>query len=121
MSEWDNAPAAPTGGNYAKWENVGDSVVGLVTHVDVSGATTVKGEPCPLVIVALDSGDTVSISCSQAQLWAKMLDARPEVGDRLAVKLSGVDSRPNGHTLKEFDVEVKSAAAKAAEAPASML
>ena len=121
MSTWDAAPAAPTAGNYAKWETAGDNVVGTVTHVDPVGATTVKGVECPLVIVQTADGEDVSISCSQAQLWQKMLDARPEVGDKIAVQMTEVEKRPNGHTLKHFVVEVATAETVKAAAPASLL
>ena len=108
MSTWNNAPAAPTAGNYAKFVDAGDNVIGTVTHVDPTGATTVKGAECPLVQVDTGDGEPVSISCSQAQLWQQMLEARPEVGDKIAVQMTQVENRPNGHTLKHFTVEVKS-------------
>ncbi len=90
---------------YAKWENEGDSVKGKVTEVGIG--QDMNGNDCPQVIVDTGDGDGITVSASQAQLRSKLIEARPNVGDTIAIVFTGVEKRAGGKTLKQFDVAVK--------------
>lgn len=110
---WDSVPSSD---GYAKWTEPGDNVKGTV--VDVGIGQDLNGNDAPQIIVETEAG-TVTITASQAQLRAKLLDARPNVGDTIAVMFTGEEKRPGGKTLKEFDVAVKAGNGKAAPAAAT--
>lgn len=99
---WD---AIPQSNGFAKWESEGDSVKGEV--VDVGIGQDLNGNDCPQIIVNTGD-DTVTITAAQAMLRSKLLEARPNVGDTIAIVFTGVEKRTGGKTLKQFDVAVKS-------------
>jgi len=93
----------PRGGQYAKWEDVGDRVVGTVTGTAVG--STMDGTACPEITVKTEDGDELTITAAQAMLKAALMDDPPEVGDVIDIKFVGVDTR-GGRTLKKFLVTV---------------
>lgn len=101
-------PKPPASGAFVKFNDKGDSVTGHVLEIRGDG-TTMAGEPCPLIV--LDNGDEqVKVTCSQAQLWSKTVDmvtsGELAVGKRVRITLSDIERRPNGRTLKHFDIKV---------------
>lgn len=105
-NEWSDIPAG--GGNYAKWAEVGDTVAGEITSK--FRGTDMQGNPCPAIVVRADDGSETTISASQAMLKAKMIEASPQVGDRIKVAFVRLEKRDGGKTLKHFEVTVKKAA-----------
>ena len=103
---WDGLPS----GAYAKWENVGDTIVGDVIGKGLG--TDLQGQPIPQIVLRTDSGDEVTVSASQAQLKSKLMEARPNVGDRVKITYTKSEKRDGGKTLKHFDVVVKTGGAK---------
>ena len=98
-------------GNYAKWENVGDEITGDV--VGKGKGTDLQGQEVPQIVVRLDDEREVTVTASQAQLRAKLMEARPQVGDRIRIKYTNTEKRDAGKTLKHFEVVVKTGGAKA--------
>lgn len=94
----------PSSDGYARWDEAGNTVKGIVTHVGIG--QDLNGNDCPQIIVQTDSGD-VTVTASQAQLRAKLREARPNTGDRIVIVYSGDEKRAGGKTLKQFDVAVK--------------
>ena len=103
---WDGLSS----GNFVKWETIGQEVVG-----DIIGKTTgedLKGNKVPQLVIRLDDDTEVTIGGSQAQLKAKLLEGRPQVGDRIKIKLTEITRPAADKTLKHFDVVIKSGGAK---------
>lgn len=107
QDEWDNLPS----GNFAKWENAGDTIVGDVIGRGIG--QDLNGNDVPQIIVREDGGNEITVTCSQAQLKAKMLEARPQVGDRVKIEFTKTEKREAGKTLKHFEVTVRTGEAKA--------
>ena len=102
---WDDL-AGSSGGNFARWTEPGDSVRGVITEVGIGSDTNDK--PAPQLVV--DTGvESITVTASQAQLRAKVIEARPAVGDTIAIVYTGQENREGGRTLKCFDVAVKKA------------
>lgn len=94
-----------TSDGFAKWTEPGDSVKGKVVEVGVG--QDLNGNDAPQILVEEADGNVVTITASQAQLRSKLLEARPSVGDTIAVMFTDVEKRAGGKTLKCFDVAVK--------------
>lgn len=104
MSIWDN-PEIRSGGDFVKFENVGDNVVGEITGLTVH--TWDDGSKCPKLFIRTDEGDEKVLTASQVGLKIKLGELRPNEGDRIAITFTNVEKRPGGKTLKHFDVKVK--------------
>ena len=100
-------PAPPASGAFAKFPNVGDEVVGHLLEVRGDGST-MQGEPCPLLVIDTSDGP-VKVTCAQTELWAKTVElytaGKLTPGIRIKVTHTSVERRPNGHTLKHFDIK----------------
>lgn len=104
-------PNPPASGSFVKFADKGDTVSGHILEIRGDGST-MQNEPCPLLVI--DTGDeVVKVTCSQAQLWTKTVELHKagelEVGKRIRITLSDVERRPNGHTLKHFDIKLGAA------------
>lgn len=119
MSIWDD-PELSTGGDYIKFDNIGDTVTGTVVAIRVHRWDDGKVSPQVLLDVA---GEEKTITAGQVRLKAALAEQRPEPGDLLTVTLCDVEKRQGGKTLKHFDVSVVrggGAARGAAPAPATV-
>ena len=105
-SIYDELPA----GQFVKWENVGDKVVGDVVSLGIG--TSLNGDKVPELGVRLDDGSDVTVTASQANLKGEILRLRPMVGDRISIVYSATEKRDGGKTLKKFTVQVKQGGAK---------
>lgn len=106
IDPWDGLP----NGQYVKWENAGDSITG-----DIVGKGTgpdINGEQVPQLTIRLDDGTEQTVTASQAQLRAKLLEGRPAVGDRIKIVYVKAEKRDGGKTLKHFEVTIKKGGAK---------
>jgi hypothetical protein len=110
-SPWDDPSLS--NGEFIKFENVGDQVVGNI--LDISIKTWDDGKKSPQLVLACDDGEERILTAGQIQLKTKLAELRPSVGDRIKIVHTSVEKRAGGKTLKHFDVAI--AGAKAAPVP----
>lgn len=121
MSIWDDKSLRP-GGNYAKFENVGDNLNGSVV-LDIGShtwpATADRDErQVPKLTVRRPDGETIVWTVGQVNAISALFEARPEIGDTLT-KAELVDIRKTGgKTYKDFEIVVRRAA-EAASTPSA--
>ena len=102
--DWD--PFKGGSGEFAKFENVGDEVVGCIVAIRTHVFKEEKG-PVPLIdLERQDSGEPVTLAVDKVDLVIKIADLAPQVGDMLAVKFVSTEKTPNG-TKKVFAVKHK--------------
>jgi len=102
MSIWDD-PGMKVGGNYAKFENVGDEVSGKV--INIGAHRWDDGSVSPQITLETPTGE-VTVTAGQVRLKAALAEKRPETGDFLTIQLTQIEKRAGGKTLKHFDVTV---------------
>lgn len=99
---WDDpeVKAAVVRSAYAKFENVGDRVVGTVStvgrHIWADGSLGIQ--------IHFSGDDAPTVTASQVLLKQALFEVRPQAGDVLSIELIGVD-RSDGKTLKKWRVE----------------
>lgn len=108
---WDGV----SNGNYAKWETVGDEVVGDVIGKGLG--PDMQGEMVPQLTVRRDDASEVTVTASQGQLKGKLLEGKPQIGDRIKIVYVRKEDRGGGKTLKHFEVTIKSGGAKSPVTP----
>jgi hypothetical protein len=102
MSVWDD-PEMRIASDYVSFNEVGDTVTGVVTGVYAHRFDDNKVVPK----IMLDTADgEVALTAGQVRLKAELSEKRPEVGDTLTVTMTEVEKRAGGKTLKHFDVNV---------------
>lgn len=96
-----------TGGDFVKFENIGDNVVGIIK--DIREGRDFNGNPCPLLVLEVsDDGDEKTLTAGQVLLKAALAEMSPQVGDRIRITYSGVsEAKPGKAPAKEFTVDVK--------------
>lgn len=96
-----------TGGDFVKFENVGDQVVGIIKHV--REGRDFNGNPCPLLILEVNAeGDEKTLTAGQVRLKAALAEKAPKVGDKIRITYSGVgEAQPGKAPAKEFTVDVQ--------------
>jgi hypothetical protein len=102
MSVWDD-PEMRVSSDYASFNEIGDSVSGVVTGVFAHKFD--DGKVVPKITLDTTEGE-VTLTAGQVRLKAALAEQRPEVGDTLTVKLTEIEKRAGGKTLKHFDVAV---------------
>ena len=105
MSLWDD-PSMKVGGDYVKFEAVGDSVAG--TLISVGAHKWEDGSVSPKLLIDTGEGEK-TVTAGQIRLKAALAEARPEAGDKIKITLTQIEKRQGGKTLKHFDVQVKRA------------
>lgn len=115
MSVWDD-PEMRVASDYASFNEVGDSVSGVVTGVFAHRFD--DGKVVPKIMLDTTDGE-IALTAGQVRLKAALAEQRPEVGDTLTVKLTEIEKRAGGKTLKHFDVNVAKGAGAPAPAAAS--
>lgn len=108
MSLWDD-PSMKIGGDYVKFETVGDSVAG--TLLSVGAHKWEDGSVSPKLLIDTGEGEK-TVTAGQIRLKAALAEARPEAGDKIKITLTQIEKRQGGKTLKHFDVEVKRGSSK---------
>lgn len=109
MSIWDD-PSLASGGDYVRFENPGDSVVGDVLNVGLH--TWADGKVSAQLTIRTDDGNDVTLTAGQVRLASALREQKPEAGDRIKVVFTEVEKRPGGKTMKHFDVNVAKGGAK---------
>ena len=112
MSVWDD-PEMRIASDYAKFENVGDTISGTVTGVFVHRFD--DGNAVPKIMLDTADGE-IALTAGQVRLKAALSEKRPDIGDTLTVKLTDIEKRAGGKTLKHFDVVVVKSGTPAAAA-----
>lgn len=116
MSIWDD-PDLRAGGEYVKFENVGDSVAGTITAIRSHRFD--DGSVAPQVLLTTDTGEERTVTAGQIKLKTELVTQRPEPGDHITITHTEVEKRSGGKTLKHFDVRVvRGGAAPAPVTPA---
>lgn len=111
---WDDLPK----GDFWTWENPGEELVGDIISKSVD--EDFNGKPAPCIGIRQDDGTETLLTAGQAQLKAKLLEARPAVGDRIKISFDSIEKRGGGKTLKHFTVKLSKGGAKTpAAAPAA--
>ena len=117
MSIWDD-PDLRVGGEFFKFDNVGDSIAGTVNAVRAHRFD--DGSVAPQVMLTTDDGEEKTVTAGQVRLKAALAEQRPEAGDHISVTFTENEKRAGGKTLKHFDVKVTRGGAPApAAAPAA--
>ena len=103
-SIWDDEEIQPTGGDFVKFNEVGDSVIGTITAIrkqrfeDSDGVTYAPQ-------IDLDTADGErTLTAGAVKLRQLFIDQRPEVGDRIKVVHTGKSGR-----VKLFTLDVRRA------------
>lgn len=117
-SVWDD-PDLRVGGEFVKFENVGDTVSGTVNAVRAHRFD--DGSVAPQILLTTDDGEERTVTAGQVRLKAELATQRPEPGDHVVITFTEVEKRSGGKTLKHFTVQVTRGGtpAQAAAAPAA--
>lgn len=96
-----------TSGDYVKFEEVGDSVVGIIR--EIREGRDFNGNPCPLLELEVsEDGDSKTLTAGQVLLKAALAEKAPQVGDKIRITYSGIgEAQPGKAPAKLFTVEVK--------------
>lgn len=96
-----------TSGDFVKFENVNDSVIGIIK--EIREGKDFNGNPCPLLVLEVsEEGDEKTLTAGQVLLKAALAEKAPQVGDKIRIVYSGVgDAKPGKAPAKQFTVEVK--------------
>lgn len=94
-------------GNFVKFENVGDKVVGIIKHI--RDGKDFNGNPCPeLILEVNDQGDEQTVTVSQVRLLSLFRQQAPQEGDKIRIEYTAVGpASPGKAPAKEFTLEVK--------------
>lgn len=111
MSVWDD-PEIRAGGEFVKFEKVGDTVSGTVSAVRAHKFD--DGKVAPQILMTTDDGEERTVTAGQVRLKAALAEERPEAGDHLTITLTQIEQRAGGKSLKHFEVKVRRGAATAA-------
>ena len=102
MSIWDS-PELNISKKYVNFENIGDSVEGVVTEVGLQNWS--DGTFAPKITLSNNLDEKI-ITAGQIKLKIALTEKRPEVGDYLKVTLTNIEDRGSGKMLKHFQVDV---------------
>ena len=117
MSVWDD-PELRAGGDFITFEQVGDTASGVVQVIRVKRWD--DGKVSPEILLVDDNGEEKTLTAGQIKLKALLAEHRPEVGDHITVKLTDIEKRSGGKTLKHFSLDIKrGGGAASAPAPAA--
>lgn len=94
------------GGDYVKFENVGDQVIGVIK--EVREGRDFSKNPCPELVLEVEDGEEKTVTAGQVMLKQALAEKRPQKGDKVRITYSGVgDAKPGQAPAKLFTVDVK--------------
>lgn len=114
-SVWDD-PELRTGGDFIKFDNVGDTVAGTINAVRAHRFD--DGKVAPQILLTTDDGEEKTVTAGQVRLKVALAEQRPEQGDHITITLAQIEKRAGGKTLKHFDVQVRQSGSAPAPQPA---
>jgi len=114
-SVWDD-PDLRVGGEFIKFENIGDTIAGTINAVRAHRFD--DGSVAPQILLTTDDGEERTVTAGQVRLKAELATQRPEPGDHVTITFTEVEKRTGGKTLKHFSVQVTRGGKPAAPAPA---
>lgn len=98
MSIYDD-PDLQSDAEYVSFDAVGDGVEGVVfnigKHAWDDGKVSIK------LNIRTENGDK-TLTAGQVKLKALIQEQRPEIGDTVKIKMTQVEKRTGGKTLKHF-------------------
>lgn len=112
---WDE-PDLKTGGEFIKFDAVGETASGVITSIRVHRWD--DGKVDPQIYLTTDDGEERTLTAGQVRLKAALTEARPNIGDHLKVTLTQIEKRAGGKTLKHFEVAVTPAGQAPVSSPA---
>lgn len=102
---YDWEPFEGGDGDFVKFANVGDEIIGAIT--DIKTGRDFNGNPCPQLHLTTDEGDERIVTAGQVMLKRALAEQAPQVGDRIKITYSGVgDAKPGKAPAKLFSVAV---------------
>ena len=94
------------GGEYFKFDEVGDQIVGVIKRA--REGRTFNGDPCPELVIELEDGEEKTVTASQVLLRAALAESAPQEGDKVRIIYSGIgEAKPGKAPPKQFTVDVK--------------
>ncbi len=103
-SIWDD-PELQSGDNYFTFDNVGDTLQGRVEII--KRQVWADGSVSPQLFLTDPQGQDVILSAGQIRLKNELVAQRPAPGDDIWIRMTKVEPRGGGKTLKHFDVRVR--------------
>lgn len=104
MSIWDD-PELRVGGDFVKFEQVGDKISGTVSAVRAHRFD--DGSVAPQILLTTDDGEEKTVTAGQVRLKTALAEQRPEAGDHITITYTQEEKRSGGKTLKHFNVQVR--------------
>lgn len=96
--------------NYFKFDNVGDEVKGEIVDI---GSHTFPNEtdPTPKLFIKVDGEEEpVEVTCGARNLKTLVLTERPDIGDMVRIKLTGIQGQTKVYVLDVKRADKSSAA-----------
>lgn len=87
----------------------GDTVVGTVIEADVGWSDWLndrQGGSYPILTVQQDDGSLRNVHCFQAVLYRRVMNLRPQIGERIKFVYHGKKDRPDKTAVALFTVRV---------------
>lgn len=103
-SIWDD-PELQSGDNYFSFDNVGDTLQGRVEII--KRQVWADGSVSPQLFLTDPQGNDVILSAGQIRLKNELVAQRPAPGDDIWIRMTKVEPRGGGKTLKHFEVRVR--------------
>ena len=102
---WDDPTVKPQGSEYMRFEKVNDQIEGTVAKLGKRVFNEGTADARTAVEVTFAEDDVPVMTAGQVLLMRALYDLRPEPGDRLKVRLAGVEKKGT-KTLKLFAVDL---------------
>jgi hypothetical protein len=103
-SIWDD-PELQTGDNFFSFDNVGDTLQGRIELI--KRQIWADGSVSPQLFLTAPDGTDVILSAGQIRLKNELVAQRPAPGDDIWIRMTKVEPRGGGKTLKHFEVRVR--------------
>lgn len=113
MSLWDDPELVSDAATYVKLERVGDGFEGTITALGTQ--TWDDGKKDPQFTIVTDEGTELVWTAGLTKAKQRLKELRPEVGDRIAVRLTQIQKLTGNRTLKHVDIDVTRGGAKKAK------
>ena len=111
---WGEEKIQPTSGEYVKFPNIGDKIVGTITDIRIQKFDGDDGvQYAPQIDLTLDDGTDAILTAGMWHLKKLLIDKEPQIGDMIRVIHTGKQGRS-----KLFSLDVRKGVAAAPARPA---